>query len=230
MDEDYDEDFSLSQRMASHTGQGALLDSQTASVNLVDYPENSRSHQPFANLPSGRDAMDSSGVNLHSEVRRIRGKTIRDPIHGDMYLVPAACSVMDTYPVQRLRDLKQVGATSYVFPGAIHSRFEHSLGVAHLAYRYAERLMFVDGSGEKRMTRQQYTALTLAGMCHDLGHGPFSHLFERSFLPAVNVRGWSHEDMSVKLFEYIVDDGVLERHKEVDETVIQQVKDMIVGS
>lgn len=76
MDMDYEEDFSLSQRMASDRGQGAVLDSQTASVNWIDYPE--KTSQPLLDNPtSGGDAMDFSGLNGHPEVRRRHGKVIR---------------------------------------------------------------------------------------------------------------------------------------------------------
>lgn len=67
----------------------------------------------FVCLVSLREAFLSSGGGW---------QTIRDPIHGDIYLLPAAVAVMDTLPVQRLRELKQTGAAYYVYPGASHNR------------------------------------------------------------------------------------------------------------
>ena len=60
-------------------------------------------------------------------------KQIFDPIHGFITITPLMQKIIDTPEYQRLRDLKQLGATFYVYPSATHTRFEHSLGVSHLA-------------------------------------------------------------------------------------------------
>ena len=60
------------------------------------------------------------------------GKVINDPVHGHMYFPGVIVDAIDTRRVQRLRELKQLGTSYYVFPGASHNRFEHSLGTAHL--------------------------------------------------------------------------------------------------
>ena len=60
-------------------------------------------------------------------------KQIYDPIHGFVTITPLMQDFIDTYEFQRLRDLKQLGATYFVFPSATHTRFEHSIGVSHLA-------------------------------------------------------------------------------------------------
>jgi hypothetical protein len=62
-----------------------------------------------------------------------RGKVINDPVHGHMYFPGIVVDAIDTPQVQRLRELKQLGTSYYVFPGASHNRFEHSLGTSHLA-------------------------------------------------------------------------------------------------
>lgn len=94
-------------------------------------------------------------------------KVIRDPIHDYIELDELALALMDTPEVQRLRRIKQLGFSNLVYPGANHSRFEHSLGVYHLA-KYLVRQ--VDG--------RQRDELFAAALLHDIGHGPYSHATE----------------------------------------------------
>lgn len=82
----------------------------------------------------------------------------------------------DTPQFQRLRDLKQLGVTHFIFPGASHHRFEHSIGVSVLANRVINGLKF--RQPELDVSERDIKCVTLAGLCHDLGHGPFSHAFE----------------------------------------------------
>ncbi|KAK2994077.1 hypothetical protein RJ640_024341 [Escallonia rubra] len=138
-----------------------------------------------------------------------------------------------------LRDLKQLGfdskrnicivllgAAHMVYPGAVHSRFEHSLGVYWLAGDAVNKLNNYQGS-ELGIERFDIQTVKLAGLLHDVGHGPFSHLFEREFLPQV-LKGskWSHEQMSVDMIDHIVDT----HHIEIDPDAIKKVKEMILAS
>ncbi|MES1914140.1 MAG: hypothetical protein MHM6MM_006260 [Cercozoa sp. M6MM] len=109
-------------------------------------------------------------------------KEFRDPVHGQIELPEACVRVIDTPEFQRLRQLRQLGIASFVFPGATHTRFEHSLGVAHLARRLCRLLRDKQGS-QLKITESDELCVVLAGLCHDIGHGPFSHLFDNVVVP-----------------------------------------------
>ncbi|MCG2737711.1 MAG: HD domain-containing protein [Candidatus Methanoperedenaceae archaeon] len=94
-------------------------------------------------------------------------KVIRDPIHDHIELDELALSLIDTPAIQRLRRIRQLGFSNLVYPGANHTRFEHSLGVYHLTR------MLIDQVEERRQKE-----LLAAALLHDVGHGPFSHATE----------------------------------------------------
>ena len=85
---------------------------------------------------------------------------------------------IDTEEFQRLRNLKQLGNAYYVFPGASHTRFEHSIGTSYLS---SMLLKILDEKiiKEFKPTYLEKSSIALAGLLHDLGHGPYSHLFDR---------------------------------------------------
>ncbi|CAJ2647576.1 unnamed protein product [Trifolium pratense] len=153
-------------------------------------------------------------------------KHIRDNVHSNIFLEPIFLKFVDTEQFQRLRDLKQLGLTHMVFPGAVHSRFEHSLGVYYLAGKATDIIKKFQGA-ELGIEKIDVLAVKLAGLLHDVGHGPFSHTFERGFLPLVlNGATWSHEEMSMKMIDHIVD----EHHIDLDSQLLQKVKEMITSS
>jgi HD superfamily phosphohydrolase len=103
-------------------------------------------------------------------------KQVYDPIHDFITITPLMQSIIDTFEFQRLRDLKQLGAVHYVYPSATHTRFEHSLGVSHLAGIMAENLI---RHNNPAVEKNRFIELVrIAGLIHDIGHGPFSHLYD----------------------------------------------------
>ena len=126
--------------------------------------------------------------------------TILDRVYEHISLPPPVVNAIDTQQFQRLRGLKQLGASSFLYPGAVHTRFEHSIGVAHLAGVFVKQLR--DRQPELNINEDDVIRLMLAGLCHDLGHGPFSHLFEDVVVANLGV-SFHHEDMSTKLLQRV---------------------------
>ncbi len=150
-------------------------------------------------------------------------KIIRDPIH-DLIKVEhkLVLDLLATEPMQRLRRIRQLGVASLVYPAAEHSRFAHSLGVYHLAGRMLNQITSKDKKNEYDMLLVQVAALL-----HDIGHGPFSHLFE-AFLNELRFKYTkSHEMWS---------GSIVMEHKELiecfdkyGEEFQSDVKDVITG-
>ncbi|XP_052817073.1 deoxynucleoside triphosphate triphosphohydrolase SAMHD1-like [Mya arenaria] len=133
-----------------------------------------------------------------------KSKVFNDPIHGLIELHPLCVKIIDTPEFQRLRFLKQLGSTYLVYPGASHNRFEHSLGVCHLAGRLVRAIK--SRQPDLGITDKDVLCVEIAGLCHDLGHGPFSHLFEGEFLPKVRPETkWAHEKASIDLFDHMIE-------------------------
>jgi len=101
-------------------------------------------------------------------------KIIRDAVHGDMEFDEVERAVFDSPPMQRLRGIKQLGAASLVFPSAVHTRFEHSLGTAWMAKRILKSL----ADRGVRLTEDERRTIVLASLLHDVTHVPFGHTFE----------------------------------------------------
>lgn len=116
-------------------------------------------------------------------------KVLRDPIHGYInikYKIIWEC--LSAKEFQRLRRIRQLGGDFQVYPSAEHSRFSHSLGVYEIVRRIVTEVKGLD----KELAEYEKVAVMLAGLLHDIGHGPFSHAFEQ-------VTNHSHEDYTAKI-------------------------------
>lgn len=98
---------------------------------------------------------------------------LRDPIHGLIQLTEQEIQIINTSVFQRLRRIRQLAMADLVYPGALHTRFEHSLGTVHVAHRILGRLGMIE-----RMFDDTIRVVRLAALLHDVGHGPFSHVSE----------------------------------------------------
>src|SRR5438552_5219526 len=107
-------------------------------------------------------------------------KIIRDAVHGDMIFNREELRLIDTPQMQRLRGIKQLGASSLVYPGAVHSRFEHSLGTCWMAKRIIgaiKRNQEAAGTNSP-IDEQAERVISAAALLHDITHIPYGHTFE----------------------------------------------------
>ncbi|XP_067260337.1 deoxynucleoside triphosphate triphosphohydrolase SAMHD1-like [Chanodichthys erythropterus] len=147
----------------------------------------------------------------------IQGHIFNDPIHGQIELHLLLVKIIDTPQFQRLRYIKQLGGTYLVYPGATHTRFEHSIGVAYLA---KEKQQDLEKKQKELITDKDILCVQIAALCYNLGHGPFSYLFKDRFIPEVQSgQTWTHEVASVWLFLDIV-----EKNEELKKELIKDHK------
>ena len=133
-------------------------------------------------------------------------KLIRDAIYGDILLSDLAMKFVDTSEFQRLHYIKQLGLSYKVFPCATHTRFQHSIGVYHLTKKYIEKiennhLSEFDGS---KLTDRQKEIVSIVGLLHDVGHGPYSHFFDEYLKTIETALPKTHEERSSLIFKRMV--------------------------
>jgi HD superfamily phosphohydrolase len=122
-------------------------------------------------------------------------KNINDPVHGFLSIPTDLIFDIINHPIfQRLRRIKQLGLTEFVYPGALHTRFHHALGAMHLMHLALDSLR----SKGHLISEQEYEAALIAILLHDIGHSPFSHALEHSILEGV-----AHEKVSLILMQYL---------------------------
>lgn len=131
----------------------------------------------------------------------MKSKKIFDPIHKYMEFEPLLLKFIDTIEFQRLRYIKQLGVCYYVFSGASHNRYEHSLGVSYLCGLLLKNLKLKQP--ELNITNRQILLVKIAGLIHDIGHGCFSHFYDNFYLKEKNIKN-THEDRSKIIFENMI--------------------------
>jgi len=125
-------------------------------------------------------------------------KIINDPVYGFIKIPYDIVYDLIEHPLfQRLRRIRQLGLTSYVYPGANHTRFQHAVGAMHLMGQAIE----VIRSRGHEITDDEARAVSIAILLHDIGHGPFSHSLENSL-----IRNTSHESISLMFMEQLNDE------------------------
>ena len=183
--------------------------------------------------------------------RKYKSKNINDGIHGLMVIPALVIAIIDTPQFQRLRRLLQTGCGHMVYPSARHTRKEHSIGeifdqtskekynffffmfffrqigVGHLAALYGQLLQ--KKFPHLNITDIDILCLQIAGTCHDLGHGPESHLYEKYVHECHPELHWTHEETSILMFRHLIKSNgltkILREHgiDKVDETFIEEL-------
>ena len=115
---------------------------------------------------------------------------IRDPVHGYIYVNELECKIIDSPVFQRLRKIRQLATAHLTYPGALHTRFEHCIGSMYLAKRAANHL-----KSQEIINEDMSNELSIAALLHDIGHGPFSHLFEE----VLHEKGMTHENITDRI-------------------------------
>jgi len=114
---------------------------------------------------------------------------IKDPVHGYIYINETEKDIVDSFPMQRLHRIRQLAGAEYVYPGANHTRFEHSIGTMYLAQRLTE-----NSNLSQYLSKEEAQTIHFAALLHDVGHGPFSHVFEHLLEKFLDK---THEEMTV---------------------------------
>ncbi len=120
-------------------------------------------------------------------------KIVNDPVYGFVHIAyNIIFDLIEERYFQRLRHIQQLGLTSYVYPGALHTRFHHAIGATHLMKQVVDILR----AKKVEISGKEAKAVTIAILMHDVGHGPFSHALEHSLVKDID-----HETLSLMFME-----------------------------
>ncbi|CAM9634624.1 unnamed protein product [Phaeothamnion confervicola] len=212
---------------ASSDSAGAKRSAAEAS-NGSGEPAARKRFAPGAPLSAAR-TMSLNRAKHNDRDLIIKGKDFRDKIHGNVKLQDVIARLVDTPEFQRLAGLKQLGASAYVYRGAVHTRFEHSVGVAHLAEKLC--LVLKEHQPELGISDRDVMCVKIAGLCHDLGHGPFSHCWDGLFMRRFGL-SWRHEDGSVAMLRHLLAANGIDLFADygLDATDLLFVEEQILGT
>ena len=130
-------------------------------------------------------------------------KNILDDVHGLIPITSIEKEIIDTRIFKRLQDIKQLSLTHWIFPGSEHTRYSHSLGVMHIIDKMALSLNFSDE--DRQIVR-------LAGLLHDIGHYPLSHVGEAAY--SKNIQSYGQEK---EFFNGII----AAQYKEIEQKIVK---------
>lgn len=152
-----------------------------------------------------------------------RQYSVRDPIHGLIELSEKEIELINTKVFQRLRRIRQLAMAFLVYPSALHTRFEHSIGVMHIVGRICTRLKELESNG---INDQDVDLMRFAALLHDIGHGPFSHVSEDVF-DEIAARKALKEEAQKKIHEKITVD-IIQTDLEINSILKDDERDFII--
>ena len=142
---------------------------------------------------------------------------IRDPIHGLIELSQKEVNLINTSTFQRLRRIRQLAMAFLVYPGTLHTRFDHSIGVMHIAGRISDQL---------KLAKEDCERIRLAALLHDIGHGPFSHVSEY-LLDQYAPNQASGESIREKIHEKVTVE-IIKNDPEIHEVLTDEEREFVV--
>lgn len=178
---------------------------------------------------------EQSGSKINgSQNNKTYSKLFGCNIYNSIRVSPMAIKIINTWEFQRLRYIKQLGLCHYIYPAATHTRFEHSIGVYHLAglmmekilHQYPNKEFLIPEISQKpiKLDHKIIECIKIAGLCHDIGHGPFSHIFDDILLANSTHPNRHHEARSCLIVEIICKRELVD---ELDDTHISFIKSVI---
>ncbi|VUZ42262.1 unnamed protein product [Hymenolepis diminuta] len=158
-----------------------------------------------------------------------KSKVFQDPVQGLIDVEQILLRFIDTPEFQRLRRLHQLGLANHVYPACTHTRFEHCLGTYYLARRLTDAINSEDNY--EKLSANESLSIRIAALCHDLGHGPFSHTWEKFILQGgPHYKVFEHEEMSCLILRSIVaKDEILQKMLKEKGVDLNLVCDLIRG-
>lgn len=178
---------------------------------------------------------DPEGTKRNEEIfedKLDRELKIRDSIHGDVWVTNLEKQILDHPQAQRLKRIRQLGMTHFVYPGANHTRFEHSLGTLHLAQRIIDSVKrnHKRGLSEETIEPEDEFVTRIVALIHDLAHLPFGHTLEDQG-GLFNDNQWTDDDRKELLFEKqiepIIRNELSSLREQTLETVSQRILDTL---
>ena len=160
-------------------------------------------------------------------------KTVFDPIHGNITFPKIMWDIIDTPQFQRLRNLKQLSISHFIYMGNNHTRFEHCLGTGFLSRDLIYRCFDIvnknnktDFQIDKNEVDYLKQCVSIAGLCHDIGHGPFSHSFDSIIYSLGLGDEWDHEKFGGEIIKYLIDENQIEG---INEDMLKMINSLIEG-
>lgn len=134
-------------------------------------------------------------MTITKETQFLKGKIIRDSVHGDIFVENKYLDIINTNAFQRLHRIKQLATANMVFPEAVHTRFAHSLGTFWIMKQIVKHFCGIFDELNIKYTEHDIEVILVSALLHDIGHGPLSHAFEK--VEAKNPI--SHETWTIKI-------------------------------